>query len=276
MRLFEAIVDANHRAVAGDPNAAVRVVDFENELPVVALTCVDPRLNALFPSALGLPGEEFIWLRNAGNIITSPTSSTMRSLALACAVKGGREVAIIGHTDCRVRQTSASELIERMRALGVERSQLPDNLSEFFGLFASERANVLKAVDFARQSPLIGSAIPVHGLMVDILNGRVEWLVNGYSAIGSARGSVGVGAAEQWSLPAFDLGRMKFPELKIGEVATGGDAGLPGAPPPPPPPVPAADEIVPPEAPRLKLKPEAPIPVPIPPRILRGHPRRRS
>ena len=90
MRLFEAIVDANHRAIAGDATAGVRVAEFESELPVIALTCVDPRLNALFPNVLGLPGEQFIWLRNAGNIITGPLSSTMRSLALACAVKGGK------------------------------------------------------------------------------------------------------------------------------------------------------------------------------------------
>src|SRR2546430_261037 len=54
MRLFEAIIDANHRAVAGDQNAGVHPGDFEDELPVVALTCIDPRLNALFPSVHGL------------------------------------------------------------------------------------------------------------------------------------------------------------------------------------------------------------------------------
>ena len=84
-----------HRAVAGDKEAGLHPADFENELPVIALTCVDPRLNAYFPNALALPAEDFIWLRNAGNIITGPLSSTMRSLALACAVKGGKEIAIL-------------------------------------------------------------------------------------------------------------------------------------------------------------------------------------
>src|SRR5262252_1584174 len=106
MRLFEAIIDANNRAVAGDANASVSPGDFPNELPIVALTCVDPRLNALFPNVLGLPAEQFIWLRNAGNIITGPLSSTMRSLALACAVKGGKEVVVIGHSDCQVSKTT--------------------------------------------------------------------------------------------------------------------------------------------------------------------------
>src|SRR5216684_8949533 len=105
-RLLEVIIDANHRALAGDAAAGLHPKDFADSLPLVALTCIDVRLNPLMPSVLGIPEEQFIWLRNAGNIITSPTSSTMRSLALACSIKGGREIAVIGHTDCRVRQSS--------------------------------------------------------------------------------------------------------------------------------------------------------------------------
>ena len=142
MKLFEAIVEANQRAARGE-NAGVHPGDFAAALPIVALTCIDPRLNPLLPGVLGIPEEHFIWLRNAGNIITGPQSSTMRSIALACAVKSGKEIAIIGHTDCRVRQTSASDLIDRFRALGIDRSKLPDNVQEFFGLFASERSNVM-------------------------------------------------------------------------------------------------------------------------------------
>src|SRR5947209_20570690 len=139
MRLVEAIIDANHRAVVGDPSAGLHPSEYSDELPIVALTCIDPRLNSFFPQVLGIKPEQFIWLRNAGNIITGPQSSTMRSLALACAVKGGKEIVVIGHSDCRVRQTSVAELTARFRVLGVERSRLPDNLNEFFGLFASER-----------------------------------------------------------------------------------------------------------------------------------------
>src|ERR1039457_2387997 len=147
MRLFEAIVDANHRAIAVDACAGLHPADFAEELPVIALTCIDPRLNALFPNALALPAEQFIWLRNAGNIITGPLSSTLRSLALACAVKGGKEIAIIGHTDCQICKTTAARLLDRLQALGVERHLLPENINEFFGMFGSERQNVIKACD---------------------------------------------------------------------------------------------------------------------------------
>src|ERR1044071_9057519 len=165
MRLLEAVIDANHRALAGDEKAGLHPADFADELRIVALTCIDPRLNPLMPGALGVPEAQFIWLRNAGNIISSPLSSTMRSLALACAIKGGREIAIIGHTDCQVRKTSVMDLTERLKSLGLDRAGLPENLSEFFGLFASERQNVIKAVEHVRASPIIGPGVPVHGLL---------------------------------------------------------------------------------------------------------------
>jgi carbonic anhydrase len=254
-RLFEAIVDANQRASRGE-NVGLHPSEFADSLPIVALTCIDPRLNPIMPGVLGIPEEQFIWLRNAGNIITGPVSSTMRSIALACAVKGGREIAIIGHTDCRVRHTSTSDLIDRLRALGIDRSKLPDNVNEFFGLFASERTNVMKAVDFVRQSPLIGPAIPVHGLLVDIQSGALEWLVNGYNMTASTTAA----PPEKWNLPSFDLGTMTFPEMKIGEVATNLESFAPETAPVPP-------------APKLKI--ESLQSIPVPPRILRPKPRNR-
>jgi carbonic anhydrase len=229
MHLFESIIDANHRAVAGDNSAGLHPADFADEFPVIALTCIDPRLNALFPNVLGIPAEQFIWLRNAGNIITSPLSSTMRSLALACALNGGREIAIIGHTDCRTCKTTMMQLLEKLKTIGVERSQLPENINEFFGIFTTERQNVIKTCDIVRQSSIIGPKIPVHGLLADIETGKLDWLVNGYDAlqthVATAKNSLATSAkASMEELGAgpmadFHMGEMKFPETKIGEHA---------------------------------------------------------
>ena len=225
MRLFEAILDANHRAAAGDKSAGVHLADFADSVPVVALTWIDPRLNPLMPEVLGLPEEQFIWLRNAGNIITGSMSSTIRSLALACVVKGGKEIVIIGHTDCRAGQTTVLQLTERFGALGVNRSKLPDNLVEFFGVFASERQNVMKAVDFVRHSPIIGPKTPVHGLLVDIQSGRLEWLVNGYQALDAAAAQFAEAINVQnptmqtaFASPEPDAIEKKPSETKIGEA----------------------------------------------------------
>ena len=227
MHLFEAIIEANHRAIAGDETAGLRPAEFADSLPVASLTCIDVRLNPLIPEVLGIPEEHFIWLRNAGNIITGSFSSTMRSLALACAVKGAKEIAIIGHTDCQVCKTTTMQLLERFKNIGVERNLLPENISEYFGMFASERQNVIKACEFVRQSPLIGRQIPVHGLLVDIGTGKLEWLVNGYQTFATMSDkwnevvkSAGETVDRLKSLTDFQIGEMKFPETKIGEAVT--------------------------------------------------------
>jgi carbonic anhydrase len=229
------------------------------------------RLNRLLPSVLGVPEDQFIWLRSAGNIITDPVGAMMRSLALGCAVKGGKEIAIIGHTDCRVATTPAMELIDRFRALGVERHLLPDNLNEFFGLFASERSNVIKGVEIVRRSPLIGPKVPVHGLLVDIETGKVEWLVNGYQPVDTVMSrwtevakSAGQTVDALKSLAEFKFGEMKFPETKIGETVAKAEDWLskkvhqlePKTPPvaPAPPPIPPRISRVPSAKPRMHLR----------------------
>ena len=262
MRLFEAILDLNHRAVAGDASAGLHPADFADALPIIALTCIDPRLNAFFPNALALPAEDFIWLRNAGNIVTGTLSSTMRSLALACAVKGGREIAIIGHTDCLIAKTTTTVLLDKLKALGVERSQLPENINDYFGTFGSERQNVIKACNFVRTSPLIGAKIPVHGLMIDVETGKLEWVVNGYETLPASvqpqRPKINfaaLGASDTFK--DFEIGEMKFPEMKIGGAAFTEKAAPPVVAPPP---------ITTATLPPLKTTGKVPAPPPIQPR----------
>ncbi len=271
MRLFEAILDANHRAVSGDTSAGLRPADYESELPIAALTCIDARLNSILPQVLGVPAEQFIWLRNAGNIITGPLSSTLRSMALACAIKGAKEIAVIGHTDCQVAKTTTMQHIDRLKALGVERTTLPDNINEYFGMFGSERQNVIKATGIVRGSPLIGPKIPVHGLLVDTDSGRLEWLVNGYDSLGTAVSPWGkVVASGQQTIDAlkdfaeFKLGQLNLPETKIGEIVSKAEhwvteklpAPAPQPPAPPPAPVPAPPKLPlpPPLRPRMTLR----------------------
>jgi len=193
----------------------------------------------------------------------------MRSLALACAVKGGQEIAVIGHTDCLVGKTTTMGLIDQLRALGVERHLLPENLTEFFGMFASERQNVIKAAEIVRHSPLIGPKIPVHGLLVDIETGKLEWLVNGYQSLETATSrwtevvkSAGQTVDALKSLAEFKIGEMKFPETKIGETVKQAEGWLSQKvqqlEPNPPPTAPEEPPAIP---------PKIPMPHPIRPRI---------
>jgi hypothetical protein len=63
----------------------------------------------------------------------------------------------------------------------------------------------------------------VHGLLADIETGRMEWIVNGYQTLESRAGRPGtpaslIGQATE-KLGQFNMGEMKFPEAKIGELA---------------------------------------------------------
>jgi carbonic anhydrase len=151
----------------------------------------------------------------------------MRSLSLACAVKGAKEIAVIGHTDCLVAKTTAMALIDKLAALGIDRHKLPENLVEYFGLFGTERQNVIRGVDFVRSSPIIGHKIPVHGLLIDIQTGKLESVVNGYQSLETvASGKSGEFIKQaNASIDRFaKIGHLaaeelKIPDTKIGELA---------------------------------------------------------
>jgi len=218
MRLFEAIVEANFMA-PGLQAAVTLPEEVAGSLPVAALTCIDSRLNRLIPRRLGIPEDQLVWLRNAGNIVSGPESSTMRSLVLACAVKGAKELAVIGHHDCRVAHSTVLELTQRLDAMGVERDRLPGDLVDYFRLFASERQNGIQAVETVRRSPIMGWKIPVHGLLLNVTDGRLEWVVNGYHTLPEASVTVVAGPAnpqavgENTVAALPDLGRIDEPRL---------------------------------------------------------------
>jgi carbonic anhydrase len=119
-------------------------------------------------------------------------------------------------------------LLDRLATLGVDRHRMPENLTEYFGLFGTERQNVIRGVDFVRASPLIGAKIPVHGLLIDLKTGRLEWIVNGYQNLDAVvTGKVGelFKKADQTFDAFARIGstaaeELKLPESKIGEIVS--------------------------------------------------------
>lgn len=219
MRLFEAIVDANHRALAGDSRAGINPARFVDSLPAVALTCFDPRMHPLMPEVLGVAEPDFIWVTNAGNVITSSLGSTVRSLALACVAHGGREIAIIGHTDCLFFHPGKLLRTDHWRNWLTELGSAVGSLSDFVNRHPEERLNVGVAVRLARESPLISKRIPIHGLIVDVESGRLDWVVNGYENAPSAPSLAAFATDSQTSLsatPGGEPGRPEKGDFKIG------------------------------------------------------------
>lgn len=183
MHLLDAIVNANHRALAGDALAGVRRGDVAASLPLVVLTCFDPRMHPLMPEVLGIAEADFIWVTNAAAVVANPVGATARSLALACAVHGGKEIAVLGHTDCRFFRDGHARANNWLHGAGVDLSGEARALSEFFSQLLDEETAVRFSTRLLRASPFLSAQVPVHGLMVDTESGRLEWLVNGYEAV---------------------------------------------------------------------------------------------
>jgi hypothetical protein len=91
---------------------------------------------------------------------------------------------------------------------------------------------------------------------VDILTGKLEWLVNGYDNWETMK-SAGQTINMTKSLADFEIGEMKFPETKIGETVTKAEDWLKNA----------AEKMEIKQAPAPPPAPTEPPKIPLPPRI---------
>ena len=89
------------------------------EKKLAILSCMDTRLTALLPAALGLKNGDAKIIKNAGAVITHPFGSVVRSLLVAIVELGVEEVMVIGHTDCGVQHIDANMIIEHLKKRGI-------------------------------------------------------------------------------------------------------------------------------------------------------------
>jgi len=158
---------------------------------MAVVTCMDCRLVQMFEQALGLERGDVLELRTAGATISenereSAANDLIRSLAGGIYLLGVREVAVIGHTQCGLAHADSTLLVASMQALGVdphkliEQEKLGDmqGLLRWFGVFNDVHVNVREVVNVIRRSPYLPK-IPVHGLVIDIITGKLELVDKG-------------------------------------------------------------------------------------------------
>ena len=105
----------------------------------------------------------------------------VRSIAGSVYLLGVREVMVIGHTQCGLAHANPTALIASMQALGVDpealiaREGLGDvnGLMTWLGAFSDVHLNVREVVNVIRSSPFLPK-MPVHGLVIDIITGKLE------------------------------------------------------------------------------------------------------
>lgn len=85
---------------------------------IAILSCMDTRLTALLPAALGIKNGDVKMIKNAGGVISHPFGSVIRSLLVAIFELGVEEIMVIAHSDCGACHMHSETMLEKMTARG--------------------------------------------------------------------------------------------------------------------------------------------------------------
>ena len=86
---------------------------------IAILSCMDTRLTALLPAALGIKNGDVKMIKNAGGVISHPFGSVIRSLLVAIFELGVEEIMVIAHSDCGACHMHSETMLEKMTARGI-------------------------------------------------------------------------------------------------------------------------------------------------------------
>ena len=142
------------------------------------VTCMDTRLTGFLEPAIGIGRGDAKIIKNAGNAAVD--RDVIRSVAAAIHALGVEEVMVIGHYDCGMANVDPEKLEANMKARGVDEKALSEvNLKDWIGAIDGEEENVMVVVEKIKESPFIPDDVPIHGLIIDLYDGKLKVLVEG-------------------------------------------------------------------------------------------------
>jgi len=144
---------------------------------IAVLSCMDARLVELLPAALGLKNGDAKIIKNAGAIISHPYGSVMKSLVVAVHGLGVEEILVIGHRDCGMQGLTASKLVPRMKANGVDTARAEVDLDEWLRGFDKVEDQVAGTVEAIKSHPLMPENISVYGFVIEPDTGKLDRVV---------------------------------------------------------------------------------------------------
>ena len=153
---------------------------------VVMFTCMDTRLVELSTKSLNLSSGDVKVVKNAGAILTHPFGSIMRSLVIAVYMLKADEIIVMGHYDCGMQQIDTDTILEKIKERGITEETLNTlrysgiDLNSWLHGFDDVRESVRHDVDMITNHPLIPKDVPVHGLVINPYDGKVDLIENGY------------------------------------------------------------------------------------------------
>ncbi len=140
------------------------------------VTCMDTRLTGFLEPAMGIERGDAKIIKNAGNAVVD--RDVIRSVAAAIYALGAEEVMVVGHYECGMANADPEKLISAMKARGVDEKALSEvDIKEWIGAIDGEEENVVKVVEKIKESPFIPDDVPVHGLIIDLYDGKMKVLV---------------------------------------------------------------------------------------------------
>jgi carbonic anhydrase len=153
---------------------------------MVILSCMDARLVELLPKAMNLKNGDAKIIHNAGAIVTQPFGNIMRSIIVAVYELQADEVFVVGHHDCGMTGINPEGVKDKMIKNGIDPDVITTlthsgiNLNNWLRGFDSVREGVENSVSIINNHPLLPRDLPVHGLIIDPVSGKLEIVINGY------------------------------------------------------------------------------------------------
>lgn len=171
---------AHNRAFVAHGAGEARPTSGRPARGLAIVTCMDARLTRLLPEALGLADGDAAIIQVAGATIVDLYGEAMRSLLVAVAELGVRDVMVIGHTDCGTCGMEPEHLMEALVDTGVSHVAIEEELdrspqaNRVLTGFAVLEDEVARSVRTIREHPLMPASVAVAGFTIDIKTGELS------------------------------------------------------------------------------------------------------
>ena len=188
MTLLDNIITYNEKFVDGKEYEKYQTTKYPDK-KLVILSCMDTRLVELLPRAMNLKNGDVKLVKNAGALVSHPFGSIMRSILIAVYELNADEVCIIGHLDCGMSSINSDSMLSKVVDRGVPEERIETlkysgiDLHKWLEGFNNVQESVTHSVDMVQKHPLFPHDVPVHGMVINPKTGRLEVVVNGYSAV---------------------------------------------------------------------------------------------
>lgn len=155
------------------------ITDKYPDKKLAIVSCMDTRLTALLPAALGLANGDAKIIQNAGGVISHPFGSVMRSLLLAVLKLGVNTIMIIGHTNCGMAKMDADTAIQLMLDAGIPQDHIDTmrycgiDFEEWFAGLGDATQSVRNSVEMVANHPLMPDYVTVRGFIINSVTGAL-------------------------------------------------------------------------------------------------------